>query len=98
MDDTVAIKITDHEGSYSNEMHVLYVLNGIENSNIEVHGIPRVFFSGTFMNCYFVIGMTLFDETLDDRWKKQKKNISELSILLIFRRAVSRQLQIEIIM
>lgn len=90
--ESVAVKININEDDFNHEMSVFEALNATADPDIESHGIARIFFSGKFMY-YNAIAMTLFDETLDDRIRKQakqKKKISELSILLIFKRAVRR--------
>lgn len=71
-------------------MNVFRKLRAINNTDIESEGIPRVYFHSNFLNGYFAFGMTLFSETLEDRWKKAE-SISELRILLIFKRAVSNE-------
>lgn len=70
-------------------MNGFQALGATKNPNIEAEGIPRVYFNGRLMKRYFAIGITLFNGTLEDRWKKLG-NISELSILIIFKRAVSK--------
>lgn len=70
-------------------MNALKMLDAVDNTDIEAKGIPKVYFHGKFFNRYYAIGMTLFSGTLEDRWKKAG-NISELSILLIFKRSVSK--------
>lgn len=89
--DPVAIKINDSEKNFVKEMKGFEALNATVDEHIETHGIPRIYFSGPFRKRYHAIAMTLLDGSLEDRMKKQKqegKKISELSLLLIFRRAV----------
>lgn len=71
------------------EMRILEALNATGNPNIEEHGIPRVYYHGAFLKNYFAIAMTLFDETLEKRYNIQGGHLSDLSILLIFKQAVS---------
>lgn len=70
-------------------MRAFIALNATIDENIEKRGIPRVFYHGKILERHHAIVMTLFEETLYDRFKLQNKKISELSTLLIFKRAVS---------
>lgn len=88
---TVAIKINTNETVFTEELKGFEALNATVDEDIESHGIPKIYFSGKFLRKYHAIAMTLLDGTLQDRMRKQKKEkkkISELSLLLIFRRAV----------
>lgn len=58
---------------------------------IECDGILPVHYHGQILNKYFTIAFSLFDETLDDRFKTQEKNnkkLTELDIMLLYRRAI----------
>lgn len=73
------------------EMRILEALNATGDENIEEHRIPRIYYHGRFRRHHYAIAMTLFDGTVDERFKQQKrseKTISDISILLIFREAV----------
>lgn len=69
-------------------MMIFNALNATENLEIESHGIPRVFYNGPFLQ-YYAIAMTLFDGDLDGRYEKEKMNLTTITILSIFRQAVS---------
>lgn len=84
----VAVQIIWNKKRYRREMKAFIALNATNDENIEKHGIHRVFYHGKFLVRYHVIAMTLCEETLYNRFKLQNKKISELSILLIFKRAV----------
>lgn len=93
LNNAVAIKINTNENNFKEEMKGFEALNATVDKDIETHGIPKVYFSGRFMYRYHAIAMSLFDGTLEDRkrkLKKENKQISELSLLLIFRRAVRK--------
>lgn len=83
----VAVKITMDQSCYDNEIQIYDALNATTDPNIVQYGIPRVFYYGKFLRIYRVIAMTLFDGTLEDLYKKEG-NISDHSILLIFKQAV----------
>lgn len=70
-------------------MDIFEALNATRDPNIEQHDIPRVYYHGKFLNNYNAIAMTLFDETLHDRYLAQNKSLSDLSILMIFKQAVN---------
>lgn len=85
----VAYKLTANETAYKTEIEGFAALNAINNPEIEKCGIPNAYVYGNeIKHPYWGIGMTLFDENLEERWGLQQKNISELSILLIFKRGV----------
>lgn len=89
----VAVKIIWSEMSFNKEIEILKALNAINNPKIEEHGIPRIHYHGKFFHTFFAIAMTLFNETLmdvHDRYNAQGKHLSELSILLMFKEAVSK--------
>lgn len=74
------------------ELGVFEALNAMRDPNIEQHDIPRIHFHGKILNDKFdAIAMSLFDETLQDRYIVQNKNLSDLSILMIFKRAVNNR-------
>lgn len=85
----VAVKISDEKEAIEREMRIFKVLNTTEDPLIENKRIPRVFYHGPILGKYFAIVMTLFDETLDARFKHQNKHFSETTFLLIFKQAVS---------
>lgn len=70
-------------------MKIFQALNATNDLDIEKKGIARVFYYGPFLTNYHAIVMSLFEETLEDRYKLQNQHISDLSILLIFKRTVS---------
>lgn len=90
-DETVAVKIVWDEESYNDEVEIYQALGSMNNNNnrIEDEGIPRVYFHGKVLSKYFAIAMTLFDGTLLDRYEIQNEHLSNITILLIFRRLVS---------
>lgn len=78
-------------------MECFKALNAINNSNIEKYGIPNAYSHGEWIEYpYWGIAMTLFEGNLNDRYNELNKNISELSILLIFKRVVSKLYTISI--
>lgn len=83
----VAVQIMWNKKRYNKEMKAYIALNATLDEDIEKKGIPRIFWNGSFKR-HHAIAMTLFEETLYNRFKLQNKKISELSILLIFKRAV----------
>lgn len=56
--------------------------------NIEKEGIPRIYYHGKVLGGFNAIAMTLFDGTLDELFLQQTI-LSDTSILLIFKQAVS---------
>lgn len=86
---TVAVKIVWDKKSLDKELNVFEALNAGNDSRIENYGIPKIYYSGTILNGYHAIVMTLFDGTLNSRLNAQNGHISDLSILMIFKRTVS---------
>lgn len=70
-------------------MKIFQALNATNDLDIEKKGIARVFYAGPILQKYNAIVMSLFEETLEDRYELQNEHISDLSILLIFKRTVS---------
>lgn len=71
-------------------MKIFQALNATKDLDIEKMGIPRVFYYGIFLLKYHAIALTLFEGALENRYRLQNEKISDLSILLIFKRMVSR--------
>lgn len=82
------IKIMENENNYLNEMNTLSILGAMGNREIEKMGIPTVYACGIWFKKYYGYTMTMFDGSLEDRWESQNGKISELSILMIFKRGV----------
>lgn len=70
------------------EVTILQALRATKEVNIEERGIPKIYYHGTVLKEYNAIVMTLFDMSLQKCYELQGKQISDLSILLIFRQAV----------
>lgn len=80
----VAVKIFMESSSMDKEMIVYNALNAVNDENIEVHHIPRVYYSGVILGEYFAIAMSLFDGTLADYYTKRNgKHLSDADILSI---------------
>lgn len=90
--ENVAVKFILTDSAFDRELEMYKALNATDDPNIEEKGIPRVFCYGSFESWakeqVHFIAMTLFDGTLEARFKQQEKNISDLSLSLIFRRSV----------
>lgn len=84
----VAIKMTWDKQASDREMRIFEALNAIENPNIENYGIPNAYYHGPIVGGYYAMAMTLFDESIEDRYAEQDEQFSDLSILLILKRAV----------
>lgn len=85
------MKIFWDSKSYDDELRIFKALNATEYPNIEDIGIARVFYYGKVLGGdYNAIAMTLFEETLENRFKIQAKHFSDLSILMIFVQTVCR--------
>lgn len=84
----VPIKITWDKKAADQEMRIFKALNAVENPKIENYGIPNVYYYGPINGGYHAIAMTLFDESVEDRYAVQNEQFSDLSILLILKRAV----------
>lgn len=91
----VAIKITWDKQAADREMRIFNALYAIENPMIEAFGIPNVYYYGP-IGRYHAIAMTLCDETIEERFAEQDEQISDLSILLILKRAVTCSLRVEL--
>lgn len=87
----VAIKILVNEVSYKTEMAIYEALH---DNDPESHGIPKVYYHGNVfgVSSYKAIAMSLFDETVQQRYKNKTTDIStpfsDFSVLLIFKQAV----------
>lgn len=86
----VAIKIISKLKSFDREIKILKALNATDDPNIETLGIPRIFYNGEFRGDCYAIAMTLFDGTVSGRYKQQERHLMDSSILMIFKRAVSK--------
>lgn len=84
----VAIKITWDKQAIDREMRIFTALNATKDPNIEKHGIPKVYYHGLIIGGYHVIAMTLCDGSVEDRYAENNEQFSDLSILLILKRAV----------
>lgn len=91
----VAVKMIRRKSNFDQELKIYQKLNAVKNPAIEKKGIPNVLCHGSFLswtmeNIYF-IAMTLFEGNLESRFwiqKRTRKNISDLSLSLIFKRSV----------
>lgn len=83
----VAVKIIWCKEFSVREKKILGVLDA-KNPKIEEKGIPRIYYIGPFLEKYDAVVMTLFDGDLERRWKKQKGQISDSSLLMVFKRSV----------
>lgn len=82
------------------EMNIFEALKATEDFDITMHRIPRVYYHGRIFIKYFAIAMTLFEETLEDRFEHFKckdRRFSEPTILLIFKQAVSSQISFSVV-
>lgn len=86
----VAIKIVWDKENYDDEVRIYERLGAMQDTMIEDKGIPRVYYHGQFLTDYFCIVMTLFDGTLKDRFEYQSKHFENITILLMFKRLVSK--------
>lgn len=62
-----------------------------QDPNLEEHGIPRIYFSGSVLLAYRANAMTLFHGSFIDvqkRYKKENLKLSDLSILILLTGAV----------
>lgn len=85
----VAVKIIWDKESMDHEMAIFLALNATNDPEIESHRVPKIFYSGNVLGKYNAIAMTLFDETLEDRYKRQNKQpFAIFTVLLIFKQAV----------
>lgn len=65
-------------------------LNAVKNPKIENNGIPQVYYYGCFLK-YDAIAMTLFEGSIDDRYKierKARRKFTDTTILSIFLQTV----------
>lgn len=72
------------------EIATYKALGALDDVNIEQKGVPRVYYHGPVLSNYYAIVMTFFDETLEDRYLNEKEHLSNLNILLIFKRLVGK--------
>lgn len=83
-----AIKMIYNKDTFEDEMMIFEALNATKNLEIENHGIPRIYYYGEFLGKYYAIAMTLFDGDLDNRYEKEQKHLTTITILSIFKQAV----------
>lgn len=72
------------------EAKILEYLKG-QDPNLEEHGIPKIYFSGSVMTAFRANAMTLFHGSFTDaqkRYKKEGLKLSDLSLLILFKGAV----------
>lgn len=86
----VAVKIVWDEEGHDEEVSIYERLGAMTDTTIEDKGIPKVYYHGKIFIDYFCIIMTLFDGTLKDRFDYQNKYFENVTILLIFKRLVSK--------
>ncbi|XP_031631368.1 uncharacterized protein LOC116345816 [Contarinia nasturtii] len=84
----VAVKFFTRRENMDNEVSSYKALNAIDNEDIEKYGIPRIYYVGKMFGTSPVIVMTLFDESLFRRWKKQNMYIRTYSNLQVFLQSV----------
>lgn len=85
----VAVKIMWDQKSLEDEMKIFLALNATNDPKIERHRVPRIFYFGNVLGNYGAIAMTLFDETLEDRYKRQNEQPFDVfTVLVIFKQAV----------
>lgn len=89
------MKIFWDQQAYYHELIIFKALNATEYPNIEDCGIARVFYYGKILKEYNAIAMTLFEETLEYRFKAQRKRFSDLSTLMIFMQTVCELMQLK---
>lgn len=82
------MKIVCDEDSMHDEVAIYQALGALDDNKIEEKGVPRVYYRGPVLSNYYAIVMTLFDETLEDRYQYENEKLSNLNILLIFKRLV----------
>lgn len=72
--------------------YVIYsYLNAINNTQVEVLGIPSVYYYGRWNNC-ILLAITLLDSEFSAMTKKPKTKFNDFDILIIFREFVSNAL------
>lgn len=86
---SVAIKVVWNERKMAREVAVLTRLKAIEKSDIEKHGIPRVYYYGEMLDKYDGIAMSLFQYNLDDIYENTlRRPLLGIDVLQIFAQAV----------
>lgn len=88
----VAMKFTDSSKrlaieNAAREYAIYSYLNAINNTEIEMYGIPSIYYYGRCEG-YILMVMTLLDTTVKVRSKSPAPNV--LDVLIIFREFVSR--------
>lgn len=86
--EVVAVKISWNDDFIKHETDVYRTLNAFNDPKIENSGIPRAYYSGPIFANYTGIVMTLFDETLEDRYSAQNGTFNAYSTLQIFKQSV----------
>lgn len=84
----VAMKFTPSkfEKSALDEYEIYTYLNAINNTSVEMYGIPSVYYFGRW-NDYVLMAITLLDTKFDKVFSSEK--IIELDVLIMFREFVS---------
>lgn len=74
--------------SRNKEVAAYEALNADTDEKIEYYGIPRIYYVGKMFGSSHIIVMTLFDESVFSRWKKQNKEFRMYSTLQVFSQSV----------
>lgn len=89
-DIAVTVKLSRNNTDNTQEAKILNYLKE-KDPNLEEHGVPKIYYSGVVMLAYRANVMTLFHGSFVDvqeRYKKEKLQLSDLSLLILFRGAV----------
>lgn len=87
----VAMKFTTSANRYqaisaAKEYAIYSYLNAVNSSNIEMYGIPKVYYYGRWQG-YILMALTLLDSRVEVSSKSHRINV--LNVLIIFREFVS---------
>lgn len=84
----IAVKFGINHEICKKELDIYYALKSNDNETTESYGIPTLYFSGVVMGDFPAFGITLCEESLDDRFLRPG-TLTQLNLLCMLYQAVS---------
>lgn len=84
----VAVKFGLSFENHHKELNIYNILNAKDNPAVESFGIPAIYFAGTVLEDLPAFGMTMFEESIENRFKRPA-TLSQLNILCALYQAVN---------
>lgn len=86
----VAVKIVIDDEFIQQEIAMYRALGAFNNPKIESSGIPRIYYSGSFIKNHTALAMTLMDGSLEDRHATQEYTFNAYSTMQVLLQSVRK--------